>query len=435
VSGRLVEGREAVTHTQAYVTACYRRGYRHPELTGYDGQLVDRYDSEAGLDLRSLDTDCAALNVLADAADDALRTQRQQLAGLDNAWRGPGADVATEFLRRHCDAAAQLIDRLRAAAGGCGVLRDELWRLVDAKVAAVLAVDERVGAHRPSWLAAAQAVNSGSDDERAADVVEKQVMPHVDNDVRGEWMVALGSARDGIAAAYGAAVATAEPGAGVVFAIPGDLGPVVWPDAAGPVVPQPVAPMAGPVDVPPIQPAAVSPSPSAQTVSDPAVAGPLDGGPGDLGLPGALGLPGGLGLPGDLGLPSAGIPGGAGGGLGGLAGLGGLIPRLVSAFGDPGAGQPFDEPFDDHTRADAEPDDSGDLADAEPEPEPTADVAEAPEQAEPSEDIGPEPVAEDNGDAEDTEQIGEGEASASMADVPPKTPCEIAADELPQVGA
>ncbi|WP_096867481.1 hypothetical protein [Mycolicibacter icosiumassiliensis] len=232
VSGRLAEGREAVTHTQGYVSACHRRGYRHSELTGYDGQLADRYDSEAGLDLHSLDTDCAALNALADAADDALRTQRLQLVELDDAWRGPGADVAAEFLRLHCDAAAQLTARLRAAASGCAALRDELWRLVDAKVAVVLAVDERVSAHRSSWLAAAHAVNSGADDEHAAEVVETQVMPYVDNDVRGEWVAALRSAQDGIAAAYGAAVAAAEPGAGVVFAIPGDLGPVVQPDWA-----------------------------------------------------------------------------------------------------------------------------------------------------------------------------------------------------------
>lgn len=429
VAGRLAEGREAVTHTQAYVSACHRRGYRHCELTGYDGQLADRYDSEAGLDLRSLDTDCAALNALADAADDALRTQRLQLLELDDAWRGPGADVAAEFLRLHCDAAAQLTARLRAAASGCAALREELWRLVDAKVAAVLAVDERAGAHRTAWLAAADAVNSGSADERAAEVVETQVMPYVDNDVRGEWVAALRSAQDGIAAAYGAAVAAAEPGAGVVFAIPGDLGPVVQPDRAGPAVPSSVAAMTGSIDGPPAQPAAVAPGPPAQAGGDPAPAGPLDGQPGDLGLPG------GLGLPGDLGLPSAGLPGGTGGGLGGLAGLGGLIPRLADALGDAGVEQPIDE----HTRGDADPAESGKPAESESEPaaEP-ADAAAQREQVEPSEDIAPGPAAEEAADAEDTEQseqIGEAdEASATTLDVPPKTPCEAAAEELPQVG-
>lgn len=435
VHGRLAEGSEALTHTQAYVSACHRRGYRNPELTGYDGQLADRYDSEAGLDLRVLDTDCAALNALADAADDALRTQRQQLVELDNAWRGPGAGVAAEFLRRHCDAAAQLTARLRAAASGCGALRDELWRLVDAKVAAVLAVDDRVGAHRPSWLEAAHAVNSGSDDERAAEVVEKQVMAYVDNDVRGEWVGALRSAQDGIVAAYGAAVAAAEPGAGVVFAIPGDLGPVVQPDAAGPAVSFPVAAMTGSVDGPPAQPAAVAPGPPGQAVGDPALAAPLDGQPGDLGLPGALGLPG------DLGLPSAGLPGGAGGGLGGLAGLGGLIPRLVDAFGDPGVGQPFDEPFDDHTGGDADPADSDDPADSAPESEPAVEGAEEPDAEDPAgevpvSDAAPEP-APAAGDSQPVVDAGDGEAepaAESTEVIPPKTPCEIAAEELPQVG-
>jgi len=431
VSARLAEGREAVAHTQAYVSACQRRGYRHPELTGYDGQLADRYDSEAGLDLRSLDTDCAALNALADAADDALRTQRQQLVELDNAWCGPGADAAAEFLRQHCDVAAQLAARLRAAAAGCGVLRDELWRLVDAKVAAMVAVDERVGAHRPSWLAAAHAVNSGSDDEGAAEVVETQVIPYVDNDVRSAWVTAIRTAQDGIAAAYGAAIAAAEPGLGMVFAIPGDLGPVVQPEAAGPAVPFPVAVMTGPADVPLLQPAAVAPDPPAPAVSTSEPAKPLDDQPGDLGLPGALGLPG------DLGLPSTGLPGGAGGGLGGLAGLGGLIPRLVDALGDPGAGQPFD----DHIRGDADPAESDDPDDSEPETEPAVEVAEESDAEEPAGDaavsdvaVEPAPGAGDSEPAVDTGD-SEAEPAAESTDVlPPKTPCETAAEELPQVG-
>lgn len=434
VSGRLAEGREAVTHLQTYVAACQRRGYRHPELTGYEGQLADHYDSEAGLDLRALDADCVGMYALADAADEALRAQRQQLVELDGAWRGPGADVAAEFLRQHCDAAAQLTARLRAVAGACGSLRDELWRLVDAKVAAVLAVDERAGAYRSSWLAAAHAVASGSEDERATEVVDKQVLPYVDNDVRVEWVAAVRSARDGIDAAYGAAVAAAEPGPSVVFALPGDLGPVGQPAAAEPVVPFSVAPMPGLAEVPPAQPAAVAPGPPGPAVGDPAPAGPLDALPGDLG---SLGVPG---LPGDLGLPSTGLPGGAGGGLGGLAGLGGLIPRLIDALGDPGAGQALDEPFDEHARGDPEPEDpagptdSEDAGDSEPAGQ-TAGAAEEPEPAELSEDIGPRPGAEETADTEDADQPGEADdPPGPAADVAPKTPCETAAEELPQVG-
>ncbi|WP_409427098.1 hypothetical protein [Mycobacterium sp. SMC-11] len=459
VSTRLAEGREAVMHTQTYVSACYRRGYRHPELTGYDGQLAGRYDSEAGLDLRSLDSDCAALNALADTADDALRTQRQQLVELANAWRGPGGDVAAEFLRQHCDAAAQLTARLRAAAVGCGVLRDELWRLVDAKVAAMVAVDERVGAHRQSWLAAAHAVSSGTGEEGAAAVVDNQVIPYVDNDVRGEWVTAIRTARDGIAAAYGAAIAAADPGAGVVFAIPGDLGPVLRPEMAVPTVPVPIAPISGPLDVSPAHTAQVAPDPPAQTVHNAAPAGPLDDQPGGLASldegeaklepphkPGDLGLPGALGLPGDLGMPSAGLPGGLGGGLGGLAGLGGLIPRLVDALGDPGAGQAFDEPFDDPIREGVEPTDSDDPEpeselETEPETEPAVEAAKQSDAEDPAGDaaigdvaVEPAPGA---GDSEPVDDTGDGEAepAAEPTDAnPPKTPCDMAAEELPQVG-
>ncbi|WP_109519730.1 hypothetical protein, partial [Mycolicibacter heraklionensis] len=292
VPARLDEGREAVAHTQTYVAACYRLGYRHPDLTGYDGQLVDRYASEAGLDLRRLDADCAALGALADAADDALRTQRRGLAELSDSWRGPGAGAATEFLRRHCDAGAELTARLRAAVAGCGVLRDEVWRLVDAKVAAVLAVDDRVGAGRPAWLAAAHAVNSGANDPHAAEVIEQQVIPHVDNDVRGEWLAAVRSAKDGIDAAYRAAVATADPGTGAVFAIPGELGPIAQLDPPVSVSPVVVAAPV-PADSPPVNPPPAPGELAGAAAPDPA--------PAPETLPAEPGLPAGLGLPGDLG--------------------------------------------------------------------------------------------------------------------------------------
>lgn len=430
VPGRLAEGREAVTRAQTYVSACHRRGYRHPELTGYDGQLTDHYDGEAGLDLRSLDADCAALTALAAVADEVLRTQRQQLIELNHAWHGSGADVAAEFLLRHRDAAAQLTAGLRAAATACGVLRDELWRLVDDKVAAVMAVDERADTYRHSWLAAAHAVTSGAADEGAAEVVDKQVTPYVDNDVGGEWVAAVRKARDGIDAAYRAAVAAAEPGVGVVFAIPGDLGPVGQSDGAGLGVPFPVAQMAGSGAVPPAQPVAVAPVPPTRTGGDPAPAAALDDLPGDLDRPGALGLPGGLGL------PSGGLPGSAGGGLGGLTGLGGLIPRLVDALGNPGDGQPFDEPFDDDADPtdtdDADPTDTEDPDDSEPAEADTEPDSEDPTTDVPVDDAEPEPAAEstapDNGDSEADE------AAEPTEVIAPKTPCEIAAEELPQVG-
>ena len=426
-----------MAHSQFYVSACHRLGYHHPELTGYDGQLADSYDSEAGLDLQLLDADCAALGALAEAADDALRQQRAQLAEFTTAWRGPGADAAADFLRRHCDAGAQLTARLRAAAAGCAGLRDELWRLVDTKVAAVLAVDDRVGGARAAWLAAAHAVNSGATDEHAAEVIEKQVMPYVDNDVRGEWLPAVRSAQDGVAAAYRSASAAADPAPGVMFAVPGDLGPARQPEEPLPVAPAAVIPAATALGDPPEGPVAAAPSAPDDPRPPPA---PADD------IPEDLGVPSGLGMPGDLGLPSGGLPGG-GSGLGGLGGLGGLIPRLADALGDNGLGEPFNDPFEDPAAPDEhDPDNPDDPDDTEgsddPESEPAVEAAaeEAgddadgeqpePETAEEAQTTAePEPIAADTAAAGEPEQVPE-----SAPDAPPKTPCETAAEELPQVG-
>lgn len=427
VSTRLAEGREAVAHTQTYVSACHRLGYRNPDFTGYDGQLTEMYDGESGLDLQALDADCAALGALAAEADDALRLQRGQLTELAQAWRGPGAETAADFLRRHCDAGAELTARLRAAAAGCEVLRDELWRLVDTKVAAVQAVDDR--AQRPVWLAAAHAVSSG--DQHAVEVIEKQVIPYVDNDVRGQWLTAVRSARDGVAAAYAAAASAVDPGPGLVFAVPGDLGPAVQYDE-----PAGVAAVA-PADAPAMLAATPPDAPGVPAASRAALTpeAPLDDMPADLGVP-----PG-LGLPADLGLPSGGLPGGGLGGLpGGLGGLGGLIPRLADAFGDTGG--PFDDPTAELARDIEHPDEPVDAEEpeedsedepAEPEEDDPVDESEAAAEPEP-ELVVAEPVAE----AGETPEAARSEPAAAAAEPavvdPSKTPCDIAAEELPQVG-
>lgn len=447
VPARLAQGSEAVAVTQAYVSACHRRGYRDAEITGYDGQLADRYDSEAGLDLRALDSDCTALRALADAAQDALLTQRRHLAALQDAWRGPGADAAAEFLRRHCDTAAGLTDRLRAAATGLGVLRDELWRLVDAKAAAVLGVDERVGAQRSAWLSAACAVNAGTADERAVDVVEKQVLPYVDNDVRRDWVAAVQTAQDGIAEAYRTAIAAAGPGPGVWFAVPADLGPIPPPE--GPeTVPiadpdggrPPAAVVAASTDpAQPVGPAAPEPPQPRPP------AGPFDAGA--PGHPGAFEPPGTRAVPGDWGWPSAGPPSGTGGGLGslpGLPGLGGLIPGTADTFG---ADEPFRDPFEDRPRAEAEgvadserPADPDEAADAEPE----SDPAESPADRDDRQDRpGDAPLGDASGEAAPSGGSREPEAPSADSDagqplaapdVAPQTPCDIAAQELPHAG-
>ena len=87
--------------------------------------------------------------------------QRAQVAELAAAWTGPGADAAVAFLQRHCDTANAVATEVRAAAQRCESLRDNLWYLVDSKVATAIAIDDRTLAQRPAWLAAAAAVRPG----------------------------------------------------------------------------------------------------------------------------------------------------------------------------------------------------------------------------------------------------------------------------------
>src|SRR5271155_4077702 len=133
VAARLAEGRPAVEHTQIYVQACHVLGYQHPDLPARGSQVRDWYESEAGLDLRVLDDDIAQLRVAVNTIEEALWVQRAQVTELAAAWRGFGADSATRFLQRHCDAAAQVAAHVRAAAEDCAALRDNVWQSVDGK--------------------------------------------------------------------------------------------------------------------------------------------------------------------------------------------------------------------------------------------------------------------------------------------------------------
>lgn len=65
------------------------------------------------------------------------------------------------FLERHCDAAGAVATELSAAAQRCESLRDNLWYLVDAKVATTIAIDDGSQAQRPARLAAAAVVRTG----------------------------------------------------------------------------------------------------------------------------------------------------------------------------------------------------------------------------------------------------------------------------------
>ncbi|GBE66922.1 hypothetical protein MFM001_33840 [Mycobacterium sp. MFM001] len=430
VAARLAEGRPAVEHAQTYVSACRALGYQHPDLTAHDRQVLDWYETEDGLDLHALEGDWTALRAAANAAEEALTRQREQIAELAAAWRGPGADAAMQFLRRHCDAAGVVVARVRAAADGYGELRDKLWQAVDGKAATAIGVDDRSVAQRPAWLAAAHTVTTGSADRSdAEELVREQVMPYVDNDIRNDWLTVMHSTTASAAAAYDAAVdaLTAVPGA--CFAIPGDLGPQApreellrdepapLPMAAPPASTVPAA--LPPPSPPPPLPAGMPDEPTPPPLSD--LAAPL----GD-----AAGMSSGAGGLGSLG----GLGGGIGGVVGAIVdGIGGLLGSLADGLADPSASD--DLPFDDELDADEplEQEDDKEVDDdaATPDENPTAteEVADEtdPPAAEPPPPPEPPPAEPPPAEQRPAEQ---------PAAAPPEesTPCEIAADELPQAG-
>jgi len=437
IPSRLAEGRPAVDNIQTYVWACHMLGYANPDLTLHASQVSDWYGSEDALDLRALDADCAALEAAVAATEDALMRQDEQLAALSSAWQGGTADLSREFLRRHGEASAAAAAAVRTTADALATLRDNLWHAVDGKVAAAIAADDRAPGE---WLAAAHTVTTGAGDRAAAsERIDQEVKPFVDNDIRAEWLTAMRSAMAAVMESYDAATAelSAEPDA--VFDVPGDLGPSWTPpprDDEAATVPAAASSVAPPVAAAPPWGAPASawaPAPAPPPVAPPP-APPVDPGttaPAMSAPPSAPSLGG---------LPDVG------------SGLSGLGQQLADVFGSllgsaddalgetPDIDEPeLDEDVDDGL--DEDPEDDGEMVEpeADPEEEPAADQpVEAPgaeETCEPAEaPIDPPPPEE---------------PAPTPAPVPPpppepapladpaaaaETPCEIAADALPQVG-
>lgn len=161
VAERLAEGRPAAEHTQSYVRACHLVGYQHPDLTAYPAQIHDWYGSEDGLDLHALDADCAQLRAAASVLMEALRMERSQVAVLAAAWTGSGADAAVHFVQRHCETGNSVVTEVRAAAQRCESLRDNLWQLVDSKVATAIAIDERALAAAAGMVGCGRSAHDG----------------------------------------------------------------------------------------------------------------------------------------------------------------------------------------------------------------------------------------------------------------------------------
>lgn len=437
VAGRLAEGLPAVEHTQIYVRACHALGYQHPDLTAHPTQIRDWYDTEDGLDLRALDRDCAELRAAGETVAEALRVQRAQLAELAAAWTGPAGDAAVRFVERHCDAAGAVATELRAAAQRCESLRDNLWYLVDSKVATAIAVDDGTQAQRPAWLAAAATVTTGAGDRNAAEEsVREQIMPYVDNEIGDDWLTTMRSTRDGVDTAYDMVTDRMAAAPTVRFEAPGDLGPGYQPVRTAPPSSPPVA----------VRPAAAVPSPPADPAPTAATLAPAP-------VPTVPQPDWGTALGDAAGMPTGDLGGGLGGGGAGLLGLasrivdavGGLIGSAGDGSGSDGLdeGDAFDEdPFEPDGKDDDGRQDTEDVADTEGiKPEAAAQPVVAPQPAD-----APEPVA-----APQPANAPAPEPIDAPVDAPPpvaaptaggpmppatdgKTPCEIAADQLPQAG-
>jgi hypothetical protein len=442
VAARLAEGRPAVEHTQAYVDACHQLGYQQPDLTAHPSQVWDWYDAEAGLDLRVLDDDTGALRAAVTAIEEALWVQRTQVTELAAAWRGSGADTAMRFLQRHCDVAAEVAVHVRTAAERYAALRDDVWKSVDGKVANAVAIDERRAAQRSTWLAACHTVMTGSGNRSTAEeVIDQQVKPYVDNDIRNDWLAAMGSGSASVAASYDDAIHALASTSDVRFDIPGDFGPS-WQPAFGdrpateapPTMPLPAGPA-------PTVPAA---APATRSTTNPEPPGlSADGPDGALSMPPELATPladtGGL----SSGAGNLGGLGGIGGGIGGVVGsivdsIGSILGSIAGGLGDgPGSGDPL---ADDSLGID-EADKPGDT-DVDDTPVPaTVDDATAPGQ--PPDAVAETPPVTDDSVAEPVGQQLDPPPAAPPADQPPpaaapptdgSTPCEIAEDELPQAG-
>jgi hypothetical protein len=455
VAGRLAEGRPAVADVEEYVAACRRLGYQHPDLTTHPAQVRDWYSGEDGLDLQALESDHGALSAAASVAEDAVRMQSDLLADLDAAWSGRGATAAREFLWRSCQSATAVGAAVRAAADTVATLRDSLWQAVDAKVLATEAV---VSEHRAQWLAAAKTVTTGGGDVAAAsELVDLQVTPFVDLDVGAGWVAAMRKATSAVDAAYDAAIARITAPV-AVFGVPGVLGPRGDRVATEDPTPAPVAaavagagPMPEAASVQTVPAAAIGsapvPAPAASWSSPEAVALPPPAAA--VGAPPMSSAP----AAGDFGGTSPmGSMGSMGSGLGGFGQqLADLIGGLVGSGGDLADSAGVDEPVDldeeldgpaedeEHEEDENAEEDEGaeegqepvvpeeDEGVAEPE-EPGKDVADvaaepAPTTPEPAPTAPPEPTAPPPA-----------VAAQPLAEEAEPTPCEIAADELPQVG-
>jgi hypothetical protein len=328
------------------------------------------------------------------------------------------------FLRRHGEASARAAAAVRTAADALATLRDNLWHTVDGKVAAAMAAEDRAP---DDWLAAAQTVTTGAGDRAAAsEQVDQAVKPFVDNDIRGDWLAAMRSAMSAVMDFYDAATAelAAEPDA--VFDVPGELGPSWTPPRAEEAATAATVPAAASSMAPPVAaPAAwgAPPAPMAAPPPPPAPPQPTPLPPTDAGTTApAMAAP--PSMPSLGGMPDIG------------SGLSGFGQQLADAFGSllGSADEALGEDKLDDDQADDEPVDPADDVDEDPADEEPAEEAVAEGTCDPGETpVGPTPSDEIEPAPTPVPEPLPGPAPPPEP-VAAETPCEIAADELPQVG-
>jgi hypothetical protein len=466
VPARLGDGRSAVDTIGEYVWACHLVGYQNPDLTLHAAQVRDWYGSEDGLDLRALEADRAALDAAATATDSARRLQEEQADALAGVWQGRGADASRAFLARHAEASASAASAVRDAADALAALRDELWHAVDAKVGAAVEIEGRRQTERAEWLSATRTVTTGAGDRVvASELVDQKVKPFVDNDIRAEWLAAMQQTMAAASAAFDDATSVLTGDAVTPFEVPGDLGPASIPSSpsgAPPVEvagtapaawtsPSPAAVVQGPAPAgpPPVAPTAGIPAAEPLAAPVPAAAAPAPAAPPSSGLPTMPPMP----STGELG---GGLPGAAGG-LAGLGtqladAIGGLVNRPDEALPDP---QQLENAATDDGPPGVEDDESA-VDDDEPAVDDEAHDEEADDdEADEADDLaGADEAADESDDTCADDSVAEAPVAEPVATPPPEpmppppmvepppsaeaigaeTPCEIAADQLPQAG-
>lgn len=448
MNGMLAAGAPAAEVMTEYVRACRRLGHSVLE----PAHLHAAYTAEEGMDLQALDDDHRTLSEALAAVEAALVLQEQAHRALAAAWRGAGAVAAVDHLVRHTETAATVVDGLRGSVAALDELRNRLWQLVEAKVDTTQGIEAR--GTRAEWLSAARTVTAGVGDRAgASEMVDMQVAPFVATDIALDWVSTMRDTESAIRQAYRDAAAAIASQASAVFERPGLSGAipvaaetvsvasapaavvptsfVAGPAAAGTVPAQSAVSMEAvpaSTSTPTAPAAAPSVAPTTPVAADPmaAAAAPMPAATSPLGS-GMSGLSG-------LGQSFSDM-------LGGLLGSGGGLGETLGAVGDL-------DPFSDDRTEGAELDDLGD-------PEPDEDE-EDPDGEEPDEDEpleGETPAEESAGPAEAEvpaepvavtpepvvptpvpEPLADPAVAAPAEPVPADTPCEIAADELPQAG-